>query len=147
MQALFERIRDGNGVDARHPWITSGRRLKAWTDVAPEARPAFFLVSDDSESHVSQSQTLRKRIMRALAWVYTNPKADLEAPADKLLNDALDAIEIALTPTGADKLIGKLTMGGLVDSCYIEGDVQKYPGDTDGDGDGIMVVPLVMLLP
>jgi hypothetical protein len=59
------------------------------------------------------------------------------------LNDCLDAIENAFA--GATDLQGKQTLGGLVYHAYIDGQIIKIPGDEDGQG--MLVVPITLLVP
>ena len=39
----------------------------------------------------------------------------------------------------------RLTLGGLVHHCYIDGSVFKDPGDIDAQA--MMVIPILMLVP
>ena len=66
------------------------------------------------------------------------------APA-VILNNALDALDDVLKPTGRDALFNRQTLGGLVSHCFVDGTVMKDAGDFDQQG--VAVVPLKILLP
>jgi len=40
---------------------------------------------------------------------------------------------------------GVFSLGGMVDHCWVEGETLKDPGDLDGQG--LIIVPLNILLP
>ncbi len=50
-----------------------------------------------------------------------------------------------LEPAGADVALGRLTLGGTAYSCAVAGRPLKDPGDLDGDG--LLVVPIQIILP
>ena len=53
--------------------------------------------------------------------------------------------DLALAPTGPDAALGRLTLGGTAYRCGIDGKPLKDPGDLDGDG--LLVVPITIVLP
>ncbi len=57
----------------------------------------------------------------------------------------LDALDATLEPAGADVALGRLTLGGTAYSCAVAGRPLKDPGDLDGDG--LLVVPIQIILP
>ncbi len=121
----------------------TSRKLKMLEAVSVNLRPALFLTNYD-QSVSYQSETLRKRSMTFRAVIYTSAR-DPDISGDVLLNDILDAIETALAPSGADILINRQTLGGIVSHCYIEGEITKDPGDLDKDG--LAVIPIIVLMP
>lgn len=143
MTALFDLLRTASGVQ----WKTASRRLRHWSDVPPQDRPALFLSENGGERIAHQSETFTSREMQVAIIVYTWAQKDNEGlvPAAQL-NDILDAIEAALLPAGRDlALFGRQTLNGLVSHVYISGEVEKDPGDMDEDG--ILIVPLSVLVP
>ena len=64
-------------------------------------------------------------------------------PGASALNAALDAIDAALLPAGADLALGRQTLGGAVHDCKIVGVPVRDPGDLDGDGLAVVSVRLV----
>ena len=67
---------------------------------------------------------------------------DPVTPGATALNAALDAIDAALLPAGADAALGRQTLGGAVHDCKISGVPVRDPGDLDGDGLAIVSVRL-----
>ncbi len=62
------------------------------------------------------------------------------------MNALLDAIDVAVAPSGADALAGnKQTLGGLVSHCYPLGPVFIDTGDTDGKA--VAAIPFQILCP
>jgi hypothetical protein len=56
---------------------------------------------------------------------------------------ALDRLDQALAPDNL--LTGRCTLGGMVYSCIMDGDVEKAPGDVTGKS--LAVVPISIVLP
>jgi hypothetical protein len=135
MQALLAKIVAGGYFAA------TGRRLKIWTEVA--IQPACFLY-EHGEMRTHQSSNLPKDGLNVDIYVYVKTGDPNAVPAT-LLDNALDAIDAALAPTGADKIRNRQTLGGLVEHCFVDGRVVKDPGDLDGQG--VAVVPIVILVP
>jgi hypothetical protein len=67
----------------------------------------------------------------------------LTTPGSTAINNALDAIDAALTPSGADAALGRHTLGGTVHDCKIAGVPVRYTGDLDGDGLAVVSVRLI----
>jgi hypothetical protein len=122
---------------------TVSRRVKLWTETPAVEQPACF-IAEHSETRAHQSANLPKDSMAADLFVYTVAPNKDDVPAS-IQNAALDAIDTALAPTGADKMRARQTLGGLVSHCYAEGRVLKDPGDLDGQG--VAVVPVTILIP
>ncbi len=76
------------------------------------------------------------------AWMIHHATSDPDAVPASVNNAILDAIEAALSPDDAN---GCCTLGGLVQHCWIEGEVFKDPGDLDGQA--LLIVPIKMLVP
>ena len=70
---------------------------------------------------------------------------DPEAIGAAQLNDIMDALDVALAPAGADLTLGRCTLGGAAYRCAIDGKPLKDPGDLDGDG--LLLVPISIVLP
>lgn len=143
LAALFELVRP----TTVYPWKnTPSRRLRLWTDVPPEQRPALFQFEGEPEDHAWTNERHKKRVINVKLFAYTY--LDVNDPAavgTTQINEILAAIETALAPAGADIMRGRQTLGGLVDHCRIEGSVFKDPGDLDGDG--LLIVPVKIMLP
>lgn len=127
-----------------HDFRTTSRKLRLWAEVPKNERPALFLV-EHSEFHGRQSESLAKLELTASLFIYTDPgRAGVSGGVE--LNTILDSLAATLRPAGADAFIaGRQTLGGLVSHAYIDGEVIKDPGDLDGDG--MLIVPIKILLP
>lgn len=126
-------------------WVTTGRRVKLFSDVTSSQQPAIF----QAEHLEASSQVTRmpyKRTWEASWIIYRHSSDPNEVPAIET-NLILDAVEKAMAPKPSD--IGFLdernTLGGLVHHCFIDGTLFKDPGDIDDQG--MIVVPIRLLVP
>lgn len=119
--------------------ITSSRRLKHWSDVPPEQRPAVFLAQG--------GQTPQQQTGHAPAWrlsftlhVYVSTTGG-QTPAT-VLNPILDAIEAAFAP---NQFNGRSTDLGLpgVEWARIDGPIETSEGAL-GDTE-VALIPLTVL--
>jgi hypothetical protein len=120
---------------------TSGRRLQLWSKVA--SFPALFVQSTGTHYPPREVRGLPpKRTITAELWVYTDVGKDPNANPEQGLNDIVDAIEAALSPT----IVGGVqTLCGLVSHAWIEGEVEQFPGVLDGIAKAI--IPVKILIP
>lgn len=134
MEALLALLSPG--------FTTASRRNRAPDTIAIEDTPALMLV-EHSENHVRAApQAPAKRTLEVRAIVYNDVGDDADAIPSADINDRLDAIEAALVASPAT---GKCTLGGLVESVVIEGEIVKAPGDISGKG--LAVVPILIVIP
>lgn len=119
---------------------TVSRRLKLWGDVA--AQPALFVRNADDDVANRPHRMPRRLTLNVEAWVY-NKSGPSEADAPSVLqNYLLDALCDVLEPTAGNEVV---TLGGLVHNCWIEGNIERHPGDLDGQA--IAIIPIRILLP
>lgn len=116
---------------------TLSRRLQHFDDVPASAQPALFLSVGNHTVMVTTGQP-SKWVMSAELYIYA--RTDGKQVAGSVLLPLLDAITNALAPDDIGNY--RLTLGGLVEYCRIEGDVQIHEGDL-GD-QAIMIVPISM---
>lgn len=122
----------------------TARRLKLWSDVPKEQRPALFQFEGTEETYTySGIGAQPKRLLEARLFIYTDC-SDPDTIGSTILNATVSAVEAALAPlfTGGGQ---QQTLGGLVHSCRIEGKVFRDPGDLDGDG--MARIPVMILCP
>lgn len=131
--ALFERLRALDGV------LTSSRYLLHWDDVPAASRPALF-VSQGDQAQLDQSPGIPPRwVLTASVYIYVNHNKT--SPAGIALNPILDAIEQALT---FDNIMKRTcTLGGLVEWCRVDGNIEVFEGFLGETGAAI--VPIRML--
>ncbi len=118
------------------------RRLKLWTDVPLENRPAAFQFEGDDEEWSYPNSANPLVYLTANWFIYTDCK-DPDSVGSTIMNTTLKAVSDALLPSGRDLTTGRQTLGGLVQWARIQGNVTRVPGDIDGDG--MAVVPIRIL--
>lgn len=123
---------------------TTGKRVKLWKDVPQSERPAMFLMGHGEryEHDPAGLAAPAKRILNYECFVYLD-LADPNLNGIDATDDLMDSFEALLAPDNA--LVNANTLGGLVTRCWIEGDVVKDPGDLDGDG--MVIIPIRVLVP
>lgn len=133
--ALFQRLAAIPG------FVTSSRRLKHWTDVAPAEQPALFQVQK-GENWTERRGLPPVRRLSVELFVYVATGADPTVAPSQVMNPLIDAIEAALTPDP-----GQLTqsLGGLVEHAWIAGRIETDEGLL-GD-QAVAIVPVEILVP
>ncbi len=129
-------------VSAAFPWGLASRRMKLWSEVPAALRPAFFQLESGPETYQWTSPAAPRRTFEARLFLYFDAR-DPATPGASALNAALDAIDAALAPVGADLSLGRQTLGGAVHDCRIVGVPVRDAGDLDGDGLAVVSVRLV----
>ncbi|MGH6836543.1 MAG: hypothetical protein ACREC9_13605 [Methylocella sp.] len=124
-------------------FTTVGRRNRNPETVASPGKPALIL-DDHRDLYERQAPSLPpRRIMDVMAIVYFDIGQDETAVPSTVLNNLLDGIDTAMAP---DSLVtGRFTLGGLVYSCLIDGEIIKAPGDVTGKG--LATVSIKIILP
>lgn len=69
---------------------------------------------------------------------------DHDTPAGSVFAPLSEAIEGVFQSVDSE---GALTLGGLVSHCWIEGDSHWLTGDIDPFGQGLMTIPIQMMIP
>jgi hypothetical protein len=129
-------------VSSAYPWGVASRRMKLWSEVPAALRPAFFQLESGPETYQWASPAKPKRTLEAKLFLYFDAR-DSTTPGATAINNALDAIDAALAPTGADIGLGRQTLGGTAHDCKIIGVPVRDTGDLDGDGLAVVSVRLV----
>ena len=137
MEALQTRLTSAYSFGA------VGRRNVSPETIASPGSPALMLIKHH-ETYERQSPSLPpRRTLTVLACVYIDTGTDPNAIPDAVLNPIQDAIDTALLPD--DFTTGRCTLGGLVFSAYIKGEVIAAPGDKTGKG--LAVIPIDIVFP
>lgn len=130
---------------AGSPFANVGRRLRDPEGSAKPGAPALYLIKPLEKVDRLSPLGLPKRDLHFLVVIYTDVGEDETAiPAD-VIDDLLDYVDGQLTPSGADGQLGRVTLGGLVHSVLIDGDINFAPGDTTGKGE--TVIPIRIMMP
>lgn len=69
---------------------------------------------------------------------------DNTTTSGSIFHPLLEAIEAVFANVDSE---GALTLGGLVSHAWIEGDNHFVPGDVDPSGQGLMTVPVQIMIP
>ena len=131
---------NGNQVPLTSGFLTTGRRLKMWTDVTEQ--PALYL-RDGDEDVTYPNTILQQQTILADVWIYSNAGADPDVVPIIALNNLLDAVQTAFAADDPDQQ--RFTLGGLVFWCRVAGRIEKSPGDLDGQA--IAVMPVEIFVP
>lgn len=132
------------GVSFTTGFLTTSRRPQWWSEVA--AQPAMFLHDGPNDTPPHNAMVFPKPILEPEIWIYSKAGENPDLAPSIALNNILDAIDTALAPkTGPDIAIQQLSLGGLVQHCWIEGRTLIAPGDKNGQA--IAIVPLKILVP
>ena len=148
--ALFALVSQGEGLPGAIAWgagetlAFTSRRVRLWAEVP--AQPALCQAEHD-ETVVQQTRLPYRRKFTASWLIYHAAGADPAATPASTSNAILDAIEAVFTPVPPDPgwNDSRLTLGGLVHHCWIDGKVFKDPGDLDGQA--LIIVPISILVP
>jgi hypothetical protein len=119
-----------------YPFKTVSRRARIWSNVTSAEQPVIFLVKVSEAVDQSTWGAARYRL-KYFVLCYLRADAQPNVIAEVEINKALDAVDAALlgTPPGE-----KQKLGGLVENCWIEGDVMIDTGILDQQI--VIVVPV-----
>lgn len=133
--ALFNQLKSAAG------FVTTSRRLRHWSDVAPVEMPAFFLAQGDEAQDPNFSRMggvpLRRTTFKAYIYVHAGGTPD--SVAASALNPLLDALEAALKPLPGQKQ----TLGDTVVHAFINGAIETDEGNL-GD-QAVAIIPIEVL--
>jgi len=133
--ALFERLSTIPGIK------TASRRWRSWDDVSAADSPALFQVQA-GESVVQGPNMPAKHEIRVSLYLYARVDQANDSVPTSVLNPLVDAIEAELQP---DPIHARQTLGGLVNHCRIEGDIQTDEGVLGSVA--AVIIPILILVP
>ena len=137
--AFFNLIKGATNFTA------TSRRFVHW-DQVNETQMPFLTMLKTGEQRGRQTEGLPTLTINAHVFIYLSAGMDPEDVPETAMNTLLDAIDAAVTPSGADALNGnKQTLGGLVTHCYSFGPVFVDTGDVDGKA--VAAIPFQILVP
>jgi hypothetical protein len=118
----------------------SSRRVATFEDLP--AQPA--LCQAEFDETVAQVTSLQSITTLGASWlIYHQAGKDDDAIPAQTTNAILTAVK-ALFVDPTDPTFAQ-TLGGAVHKCWIEGRIQKFQGDLDGQS--LIVVPIKILVP
>lgn len=138
MEALFAVLQQAG------TFVTSSRRNQNPENMDPANTPALFLSEHTDGWDRSKGYNVQAiRELRCVAVIYIDVGTNPNAIPSSFINNTLDAIEVAFTPT--DRMRNTFTLGGLVQACVLDGTSTRASGDITGKG--LAVVPIRILFP
>jgi hypothetical protein len=143
-QALYELGSSVSWDTPARTFLTRSRRVQHFAKCPDQ--PAFFQVEHDEKAEQVTGMPY-KWALPATWMVYQNTGKDpqtIPATENNLILDALQAVVGPQLEPGV-QFTDRCTLGGLVYDCKISGVITKYDGALEGQG--IIVVPLVLLVP
>ena len=147
--ALFSLASTGEGLPGKFTWMGGGpfaytsRRVRTFDDLTGK-QPA--LCQAEHEEDVRWITNQEPRLTLGASWlIYVNTGDPDEVPATttNAILDAVKALFIDSGPDGVQHL--ELVYAGGVYRVWIEGKIQKFQGDLDGQT--LIVVPIRILTP
>jgi hypothetical protein len=145
LMAEVRWARPDDDPDARR-FVTVSRRVKLFSDVPAEQQPACFQAEHITTEEQRTGMPYKSSV--EFNWIiYQNVARDPNALGAVENNLILRGIRRALAPKPNDPGYPdkRNTLGGLVHHCFISGRIFKDPGDIDGQG--MLVVPIKVLVP
>ena len=133
--ALFAR------VASAAQFVTTGRRLRHWSGMAPAEQPALFMTQ---KSEVAAVKTLGAPTVWTLLvefYLYAHSSDPYLSPAT-VLNPLVDAVEAALAPAATTGL-QDLGLPSMVQHAMISGKIETEEGVL-GD-QAIAIIPVEIL--
>lgn len=128
---LFSRLQAIAGI------TTTSRRWKPVKDVSQADQPALFLIPirETVDGPIGRPRVFT---IDADVCIYAHTRGDNTIPAATILNPLIDAVVAAFVPD--NPMSGRMTLGGLVEHCWIEGQIETdegYFGDQ-----GVVILPV-----
>lgn len=103
------------------PFAVTSRVLKDWADTP--AQPALYQMQSGEVAHEGFPGLPLRWTLSVRLFIYAQGDGGTGGVPSQALNPLLDAVEQALAPA-----VGKQTLGGLVESAWIDGQVNVYEG-------------------
>lgn len=129
-------------VQSSASFAVSGRRNRSPDAIGPAQSPAVFLI-ESADDYQTNPVGPDRRTMTVKAFYYNDVGDDETAIPSTAINNAIEALEALLAPTPGQR--GSFTLGGLVFSCRIDGQIKRAPGEVTGKS--MAVVPIKIVLP
>lgn len=163
MEALLARLQTKCGT----LFATYSRRFVMWEQMAQMTnagnappQPALYLfdgVMMTGGGRITYERTAKsvpnKRLIERQIVIYaqitgggTPTGPDATMPGGDVFYPLQEAIEAAIDPDPSDSF-GAQTLGRLVDHCWIQGDGYMFTGDIDPNGQGMLTIPVRILVP
>jgi hypothetical protein len=128
-------------VAAAGDFVTVGRRLRHWSDVAPAEQPALFASQRSESAAVQALGAPTAWTLSVDLYLYVHSSDPYLAPAT-VMNPLIDAVEAALQPDAVTG-VQNLSLPAMVQHAYIAGKIATDEGVL-GD-QAVAIVPVEIL--
>ncbi len=120
------------------------RRFVEWASISDSAQMPYLMLTRPRETYPQRAITglPPKRTFKCDVTIYIASGKDQSVIPDELVCDIMDEIDVSMRPPIGQEV---LTLGGLVDHCYVMGEIIEVPGDLDGIG--LIMIPLEIVIP
>ena len=130
--ALFAKLSGVAGL------ATTSRRLKHYSEVSPSQQPAMYVTQ--ASQFVKQIKGFPSEYtLEAKVWIYSHNTDTAISPATAL-NNLLDLVDLALRPSVPQD---KQTLGGLVEHCWIDGEIVTDEGSLGDQAVAIFTIKIL----
>jgi len=123
------------------PFVTASRKFQTWDQVGPSMQPAIFMRQDRQIATQEGHKGVTKWTYHCSLWVYCQHSPDQGTIPATLLNTLVDQVVSNLSP--APGMFQ--TLGGLVASARIDGDLVIDEGLMPNDTQSIARIPIVII--
>jgi hypothetical protein len=129
-------------------FVTMGRKHIQPPALSLDAQPALFLLQIRERRQGSKRGLPNEIVLHGLIVLYVPAPATDELPGQEqelaatALNGFFQAIDDAMRPD--NQMTGKFTIGGLVEDCAIEGEVDQDPGIFGPQAAAILPIRIVV---
>lgn len=149
--ALFALVSQGEGLAGRISWAGGGslvytsRRVKTFDDL--QGKQPALCQAEHNETVVWRTNQDAITTLGASWLIYLNTGDPNAVPAQttNLVLDQIKALFVDSGPEGVEHLTANISVAGYVYRAWIEGTIEKYQGDLDGQS--LLVVPIKVLIP
>lgn len=124
-------------------WASFSQNLVSWDDVPPENQPAVFLHRLTQTAKQTHAFGVTGWHWTATIWIYfrSDSYRTQNTYPDQVTDPVLDSVEQLFQTEPGDV---RLTLGGLVHHCWIDGTIYSDPGLVDNQA--VIVIPISILL-
>jgi hypothetical protein len=145
MQAFYSLI-TSRLAGTNYPYMSVSRRLCLATEVPELSQPAMFIREFDEVATQKQRGTPGSIAFKIFIIVYAK-NDDPSVPGATIVNPIVDLIEDLLEPDNRNVDTVTLPVNGqaLAYSCEINGTIVKENGDTDPNGQCLVIVPIKLI--
>jgi hypothetical protein len=132
-------------LQTSYAYPTASRRFVTDDQLSAVQKPALYLLNKKEDHVRGKLQTPAVRSILFDAVIFIAVGMDPNVVPVTTLNNLIDAIDPVSGGVLAPNDHGRQTLGGLVTDCYIEGDIDLWPGDLNGLGGAAIPIKVIFM--